>query len=79
MCVAVNVAVEPLSHSFPTEISSTDWRCGKMCDVLAFVDNKGLRLSLVLWVSCMRITSARVTCGICCVLNYFTQGMSNFM
>ena len=79
MYVVVNVAVQILSHSFTMEISDPDWRWRKMCDFLALVDNKGLRLSSDLWIDCTRIPSGRITCGPCCVLNLFTQGVSTFM
>ena len=48
MIVAVNVAVQPPSHSCPTYISSPDRRWGKMWGVFALVDSKGIRLSSAL-------------------------------
>ena len=79
MCVAVNVVVQPSSHSCPMEISVPDWRWGKMCAVLDLVDNKGVRLSSALWVACMRLPSGRITHGPCCVLTLFTQDVYTFM
>ena len=53
--VAVNVAVNPSSNSFPMGISAPDWRWEKMCDVLDLVENKGLMFSSALWIACMRL------------------------
>ena len=44
MCVAVNMAVQPSSHSCSMYISALDWMWGKMCSVLSPVDNKKLIL-----------------------------------
>ena len=60
--VAVNLDVKTSSHRFPMEIIAPDRRWGKMCDVLALVDTKGIRLSPALWVACTRLTSGRITC-----------------
>ena len=67
--VAVNVDVQPSSNSCPMEINAPNWRWGKIFAVFELVDNKGIRLSSDLWVSYMRITSGRITCGPCVVLN----------
>ena len=50
ICVAMNVAVHPSSHSFPMEISAPDWRWVEICAVLDLLYKKGLRLSSSLWV-----------------------------
>ena len=68
MVVAVNVAVQPSSHSCPLDISAPDWRWRNMWDVLALVDSEGLRLSYDLWIACMMLPSGRITCGPCVVL-----------
>ena len=79
MCVAVNVDVQPSSNSCPMEINAPNWRWGKIFAVFELVDNKGIRLSSDLWVSYMRITSGRITCGPCCVLDLFKQDVSSLM
>ena len=61
------------------EISAPDWSRGKMCDVLGLMDNKGLRLIYVLWVSLMILQYGRIIHGPCCVLYLFTHGVSTFM
>ena len=40
---AVNVPVQPSSHSFPMYIFAHDWRWWKMCAVYDLVDSKGIR------------------------------------
>ena len=78
-CVAVNVAVQPSSHILPMEISAPDWRWGKMCDVLALVDNKGLRLISALWVAYIILPYGGITCSPWFVLTLFTQDVSTLM
>ena len=77
--MAVNFSVQPLSHSFPMEISDIGWGWGKMCAALDLVDKKGIRLSSVFWVACTRLPSGGITRGLCCVLNLLTQGISTLM
>ena len=48
MWVAVNVTIQPSSHSIPMKISDSDWVWGKMCAVFSLVVHKGLRFSSVL-------------------------------
>ena len=48
MVVKVNVSVHPSSHIFPIQINTPDWSWGKICDVLALFDNKGLSFSSAL-------------------------------
>ena len=79
MSAAANVAVHPSSHSFPTEISVPYWMLGEICAVLDLVDNKGLRLSLALWIACMRIPSGRITRGPCVVFTLLLQGVSTLI
>ena len=79
ICVEVNVAVQPSSHSFPTNISAPDWRWGKMCSVLDLLYNNRLRLSSTLWVARPRLPSGRRTCGPCIILTLFTHGVSTLM
>ena len=51
------------------EISDPDWRWGNMCAVLYIVDNKGMGFSSILWVDYTRLTSGRITCSPCVILN----------
>ena len=75
----MNVAVHPSSHSFLMEISAPDWRRGKMCDIFALVDSKGLRLSSYLWVARMILTYVRINRGPCEVLILLLHGVSTLM
>ena len=79
MCVTVNMAVQPSPHICPTEISEPDWRWGKVCDVLALVDKKGLRSSSALHMYQTRLPSGRSTCGSCVFLTLFSQGVYTLM
>ena len=79
MVVAVNVAVHPLSHSCPMDISAPGWRWGEMCSVLALVEIKGLSWSPALCFSCMMLPSGRITRGPCVVLTLFLQGVCTLM
>ena len=42
MLVAVNIAVQPVSHSLPTEMREFDLSCGKMCTRLAVSGKLGI-------------------------------------
>ena len=77
--MAVNVDVQPSSHSFPMEISHPYWRWDKICDVLDLVYNKEVRFSSSLWFACMRPPSGSSTHGHCIVLTLFSHGVSNLM
>ena len=79
MCVALNVAVNPSSHSFHMDISAPYCRWRDMCAVLDLVDNKGLIFRSALWVSCAILPSGRSTSGPCVILNLFIQVVSTFM
>ena len=79
ICVAVNVDVQPSSHSFPMEISHPYWRWDKICDVLDLVYNKEVRFSSSLWFACMRPPSGSSTHGHCIILTLFSHGVSNLM
>ena len=61
--VAVNVDVHPSSHSLPVDISALYWRLGRVCYVLALIDNNWLCLSSSLWVACMGLPYGRITHG----------------
>ena len=40
-----------------------------MCAVLYILDNKGMGFSSILWVDYTRLTSGRITCSPCVILN----------
>ena len=77
--VDVIVDVHPSSHSFHMYISYPDWRWGKIWDISPLVDIKGLMFSSALWVTCMMLTSGRITRGPCEVLILLLHGVSTFM
>ena len=79
ICVEVNMAVHISSNTRPREIIDPDWMWGKMCDVLYFIDNKGMRFSSAIWVACTRLTYGISTSGPCIVLNLFSHAVSTLM
>ena len=60
-------------------ISAPDCRWGKMWDILALVDSKGVRLSSDLWVACIMLLSGRITRVTCDVSNLLLHGVSTLM
>ena len=61
--VAVKVAMQPSSYSFPIDIRSPYCRWGKTWAVRAAWVNRGFRLNVSLWVACMMMPSCRMTWG----------------
>ena len=79
VCVTVYLAVHSSSQSYPMDISSSDWRWGKLFYLFSFVVNKGLKFSSSLWVACMRLPSGRSTLGPLVILNLFLHGVLTLM
>ena len=79
VCVAVNVYVHKSSHSFPMQISAPYCMWGRVCSVLSIVYIKGMSFSCALWVSCIRLSYGRITCGPCVFFTLFSQGVSTLV
>ena len=50
-----------------------------MFSVVHFVDNKGLKFSSALWVSCVSLPYRMITQVLCVVLTLFSHGVSTLM
>ena len=61
--MAVNVIMQPSSHSCTMEISAPYCMWGDMCAFLSLLVSNKLRFSYSLWVSLIRLPSSRSTWG----------------